>query len=137
MNALGVSIEWHISFPLMNSFNKTKTAIFSMQTMLYKDYRKNTHKSLFWMSVASWQCILSFIDLSLIDRIITMNIVIVLNHDLMVIHSWLSKSEKNQLIVKLSKCKLHLIDTSAKILCFELIFSINMLTIISIGLNLY
>jgi len=89
------------------------------------------------MSVASWQCILSFIDLSLIDRIITMNIVIVLNHDLMVILSWLSKSEKNQLIVKLSECKLHLIDTSAKILCFELIFSINMLTIISIGLNLY
>ena len=33
-HALGASMEWHFSFPLMKSFNKTEAAIFAMQTML-------------------------------------------------------------------------------------------------------
>jgi len=33
-SALGVSVEWHLSLPLMNSFNKTKAAIFPMRAML-------------------------------------------------------------------------------------------------------
>ena len=31
-------MEWTFSFPLMNSFNKTEAAIFSMQIMLPKDF---------------------------------------------------------------------------------------------------
>ena len=31
-------MEWHFSFPLMNSFNKTAAAVFPMQTMLPKDF---------------------------------------------------------------------------------------------------
>ena len=34
----GASMVWHPSLPLMNSFNKTKAAIFSMQAMLSQDY---------------------------------------------------------------------------------------------------
>ena len=29
---------WHLSIPLMNSFNKTKAAIFSMRAMLSEDF---------------------------------------------------------------------------------------------------
>ena len=34
----GASFEWHFSFPLMNSFNKTKAAVVAKQTMLSNDF---------------------------------------------------------------------------------------------------
>jgi len=36
-NALGASVVWHITLPMINKFNKTETAIFSMNTMLRYD----------------------------------------------------------------------------------------------------
>jgi len=33
-HALGASMDWHYSFPLTTSFNKTEAAIFPMQAML-------------------------------------------------------------------------------------------------------
>jgi len=33
----GASMEWHLPFPLINSFNKTEAANFPMQTMLLED----------------------------------------------------------------------------------------------------
>ena len=35
----GASVVWHISLPLMNSFNKSDAAIFPMQVMLPEDFR--------------------------------------------------------------------------------------------------
>jgi len=31
-------MEWHFSFPLMNSFNKTEAAIFDLQSMLPEEF---------------------------------------------------------------------------------------------------
>ena len=35
--ARGASLVWKLSWPLMNSFNKTETDIFSMQAILHED----------------------------------------------------------------------------------------------------
>jgi len=37
-HALGASEVWHLSFLLMNSFNKTEAAILSIHAMLPKDF---------------------------------------------------------------------------------------------------
>ena len=34
----GASVEWHLSLPLMNSFNKTEAAFFSVQAMLSEGF---------------------------------------------------------------------------------------------------
>jgi len=56
-HALGASMGWHVSFPLMNSFNNTEAAIFLTQTMLPLDFpffQMIATKNLYKICLLNW-----------------------------------------------------------------------------------
>ena len=57
-HALGASVVWHLSLPLMNRFNKAEAAIFPMQDMPSK---KLNFKNNIWMSTKNRESSIQYI----------------------------------------------------------------------------